>query len=210
VFVKIAVLIDGAFLNKVIKKDPDPQRQALRITEFAKQCVEPDERLYRIFYYDCGPYDGTKADLSGNRVDFAAMPQYAYQKSLLAHLARQPYVAVRLGMLSFDGWKVASTAMVRLRKSKLTAAALTSADFQPDFKQKGVDMRIGLDTALLAMNGLVERIALVTCDSDFIPAMKLARREGLQVVLVTLRGKAKPELAHHADLYRTPSPAVSA
>lgn len=202
---KIAVLVDGAFLNKIIKKDPDPEKQALRVVETAKRCVEPDEWLYRIFYYDCGPFEGVKTDLGGNRVDFSSTPQYAYQKSLLAHLARQPYVAVRIGMLSFDGWKVTSAAMLRLRKSKLSAGALTLADFQPDLKQKGVDMRIGLDTALLAMDKLVDRIALVTCDSDFIPAMKLARREGLQVALVTLRGKAKPELAHHADLYRTPS-----
>jgi uncharacterized LabA/DUF88 family protein len=203
--VKIAVLIDGAFLNKVIKKDGNPEKQAHRIVEFAKRCVASDESLYRIFYYDCGPYQGVKTDLAGTRVDFSKTSQAAYQTSLLAHLARQPYVAVRLGILSFDGWKLKPASMLNLRKTRLSASVLTSADFQPDLRQKGVDMRIGLDTALMAMDGLVDRIALVTCDSDFIPAMKLARREGLQVVLVTLSGNAKPELAHHADLYRTPS-----
>jgi len=51
---------------------------------------------------------------------------------------------------------------------------------------------------------IVERIILVTADSDFIPAMKLARREGVQVALASLANAAKPELLHHADFYRNP------
>jgi len=31
-----------------------------------------------------------------------------------------------------------------------------------------------------------DRVILVTADSDFVPAMKFARREGVQVVLVTM------------------------
>jgi uncharacterized LabA/DUF88 family protein len=169
--VKIAVLIDGAFLNKIIKKDPDPERQASRIVDLANRCLEPGEILYRTFYYDCGAFAETRIDFNGAEIDFSSTPQHAYQQNLLAHLARQPYVAVRLGMLSFGGWRLSATALFRLRKSKLSAGGLRPEDFQPDFKQKGVDMRIGLDTTLLAMDRLVERIALVTCDADFIPAM---------------------------------------
>lgn len=203
---KTAILIDGAFLNVKIRKVPNPEVQASRVVAVANLCLDaPTEILYRIFYYDCGPYEGKKHDLSGTRVNFKATPQCAYQKSFLAHLARQPYLAVRLGMISFDGWKVTPTAMMRLRNTGLAAGPLTLADFQPDFKQKGVDMRIGLDMALLALDRLVERVVLVTADSDFIPAMKLARREGLQVVLISLSNRAKPELSHHADLYRNPN-----
>ena len=97
---KTAVLIDGAFLNKIIKKDADPEKQALRIIKVANLCVEPNERLYRIFYYDCGPFEGIRHDLSGTTVDFSKTPQCAYQKSLLAHIARQPYTATtRLALL---------------------------------------------------------------------------------------------------------------
>lgn len=202
---KIAVLVDGGFLNKKIKKNATPENQALRIVAAAMRVVDPsEEELYRIFYYDSSPFEGKKPDLSGAIVDFSTTPQFQYQKSLLAHLARQPYVAVRLGVLSFDGWKITPAAMLRLRKTKLSAGPLSMADFRPDLKQKGVDMRIGLDIALLALDRLVERIALVTADSDFIPAMKLARREGLQVVLTSLSNRAKPELSHHADIYRNP------
>jgi uncharacterized LabA/DUF88 family protein len=47
---------------------------------------------------------------------------------------------------------------------------LTDADFHPDFEQKGVDMRIGMDMANLASNRSVELIALATNDTDCIPA----------------------------------------
>ena len=39
-------------------------------------------------------------------------------------------------------------------------------------------MRVGLDIASLTLKKQVEVIVLVTGDSDFVPAMKFARREG--------------------------------
>ena len=61
-------------------------------------------------------------------------------------------------------------------------------------------MRIGLDIASLAIKRLVSAVVLVTGDSDLIPAMKLARREGLRVFLGTLGStQIRPELKVHAD-----------
>jgi uncharacterized LabA/DUF88 family protein len=54
---------------------------------------------------------------------------------------------------------------------------------EPNIRQKGVDMRIGLDIASLTLKKQVQVIVLVTADSDFIPAMKFARREGAQLVI---------------------------
>jgi len=65
---------------------------------------------------------------------------------------------------------------------------LTDADFHPEFEQKGVDMRIGIDMANLSSNRSVDLIALATNDTDCIPAMKHARRSGLQVALITFPG----------------------
>jgi uncharacterized LabA/DUF88 family protein len=39
-----------------------------------------------------------------------------------------------------------------------------------DTAQKGVDIKFGLDIASLAYKRLVERVVLITGDSDFIPA----------------------------------------
>ena len=38
--------------------------------------------------------------------------------------------------------------------------------------QKGVDIRIGLDIARIAVKHIVDIIVLVTGDSDFVPVMK--------------------------------------
>ncbi|MDE2571235.1 MAG: NYN domain-containing protein [bacterium] len=202
---KIAILIDGGFIKKKIKTVKDPRKQAERIVQVAHACVDSaEEELYRIFYYDCAPFSEKRDDLAGNPVDFSATPQYGYQRSFLSYLAKRPYVAVRLGEISFRDWKLKPHIAFKFRKNPHGSHTLNASDFKPDFQQKGVDMRIGLDIALLAIDGLVERVALVTADSDFIPAMKLARREGLQIVLISLANKAKPSLLDHADIYRNP------
>jgi uncharacterized LabA/DUF88 family protein len=64
-------------------------------------------------------------------------------------------------------------------------------------------MRIGLDIALFAETHAVERIILITNDTDCVPAMKYGRRAGLQLVLVALPGhKFTPELLPHTDFHR--------
>ena len=74
-----------------------------------------------------------------------------------------------------------------------------SADLKPSVMQKGVDLRIGLDIAALTLKQHVDIIVLVTGDSDFIPALKFARREGKQVFLYTLGHDVHPDLYTHAD-----------
>jgi uncharacterized LabA/DUF88 family protein len=61
-------------------------------------------------------------------------------------------------------------------------------------------MRIGLDIASLAMKRHADIIVLVSGDSDFVPAMKFARREGSQLFLVTFGHGVRSEMLEHADL----------
>ena len=82
---------------------------------------------------------------------------------------------------------------------------LTDADFAPIFEQKGVDMRIGLDIATFAQNRSVERIVLVSGDQDMIPAMKQARKAGLEVASIQLPAPAKKMhdgIYSHSDMVR--------
>lgn len=60
-------------------------------------------------------------------------------------------------------------------------------------------MRIGLDIASLALKRLVTDVAVVTRDSDMVPAFKLARREGLRVHLDRLGVGRCEELCIHSD-----------
>ena len=65
--------------------------------------------------------------------------------------------------------------------------------------QKGVDMKIGLDIASLAYKKLGKRIVLVSGDSDFVPAAKLARKEGIDFILDPMWNKIHDNLYEHID-----------
>ena len=95
-----------------------------------------------------------------------------------------------------EGW--------RLRPGVLHASApvlqISADDLEPNIRQKGVDMRIGLDIASLTLKKHAQMIVLVTADSDFVPAMKFARREGAQLVLITLGHGIRDGLKEHADM----------
>jgi uncharacterized LabA/DUF88 family protein len=64
-------------------------------------------------------------------------------------------------------------------------------------------MRIGIDIANLSANRSVEVIVLATNDTDCIPAMKHARRSGLQIALICFHGfRPAPELLAQTDFRR--------
>ncbi len=60
-------------------------------------------------------------------------------------------VALRLGHLSGDTpWTIKPAKIEELLKKKIKFEDLTESDVMPNARQKGVDMRIGLDIASLA------------------------------------------------------------
>jgi uncharacterized LabA/DUF88 family protein len=75
-----------------------------------------------------------------------------------------------------------------------------------DVRQKGVDMRIGLDVSSLAFKKQVEQIVLVAGDADFVPAAKQARREGIDFVLDPMWQQIPPNLHEHIDGKRSTCP----
>ncbi|HAT48961.1 MAG: NYN domain-containing protein [Nitrospirae bacterium] len=66
-------------------------------------------------------------------------------------------------------------------------------------RQKGVDMRIGLDIASMTLKKQADTIILVTGDSDFVPAAKLARREGVEFILDPMWQNVNDDLFEHID-----------
>ncbi|SFP01515.1 NYN domain-containing protein [Paracoccus pantotrophus] len=103
--------------------------------------------------------------------------------------------AVRRGVLKFRGFKP--------KRIPIATAPLTDEDFKPDFEQKGVDMRIGLDIANFSATRSVERIILLSGDTDCVPAMKHARINGLQIVVVAMpQSRLAKELKWHSDFHR--------
>lgn len=72
-------------------------------------------------------------------------------------------------------------------------------DVNLSLRQKGVDMRIGLDIASITLKKQADTIILVTGDSDFVPAAKLARREGVEFILDPMWQNVNDDLLEHID-----------
>jgi uncharacterized LabA/DUF88 family protein len=201
---KAAVLLDlGFVLHRLYELLGRRTPTADELHAFALKCLDPaHEELFRIYCYHCTPYGETQLHpLTKAPVDFSATATFATMTTFLRELSLKDNVAFRAGELSFDGWSIKKQAAKEIVK---TGRTLVAADFAPDLKQKRVDMKIGLDVAWLASKGIADRIVLVTSDSDFVPAMKFARREGVQVVLVTMGHKlVKRDLLVHADEVRS-------
>jgi uncharacterized LabA/DUF88 family protein len=199
---KTAVLLDLGFVLQKLRDLLGRYPTAIEIHEFAHRAISADEELFRIYCYHCPPYDGTETHpMTRAAINFAATPIHRAMTQFIKDLKLTDNVAFRSGEMSFDGWLIKKQAA---RDIIRTGRALRPDDFAPDLNQKGIDVKIGLDVAWLASKNIVERIILVAADSDFIPAMKFARREGVQVVLVTLgHAQTKRELKEHADELRT-------
>lgn len=89
--------------------------------------------------------------------------------------------------------------LAALLKIADTWRALMPDDVRLGLRQKGVDMRIGLDISTLTLKKQVDTIILVTGDSDFVPAAKLARREGVEFILDPLWQCINDDLHEHVD-----------
>jgi len=204
---KYAILIDAGFIKRKIGSLDTPltAEKVVEFTERIKARVELKGLiLHRIFYYDAEPLTVRKPKpLTGGKnkweiYDFSSTPIYQTNLQLLEDLKREPFFAVRLGEVHFRGWSVKQHKLNP--KETNTSIQLDSNDLVPNVQQKGVDMRIGLDISSLSLKDQVDVIVLVTGDSDFIPALKFARREGKQVILVTLGQGIRPEIYAHTDL----------
>ena len=66
-------------------------------------------------------------------------------------------------------------------------------------------MRIGIDIASMAYKKQVTKMILIAGDSDFVPAAKLARREGVDFVLNPMTASINKDLNEHIDGILTPS-----
>jgi uncharacterized LabA/DUF88 family protein len=189
---KVALLIDGGYLRACSKSAQKNYDNAF-IEAFSRNCILPDEYLLRVFYYDAPQFRGTvQLPVSGGNTNFQANDAW------LRELARLERFAVRRGTLGFRGWRPKNIPLAGGR-------ALTDQDFAPIFEQKGVDMRIGLDIATFSQHRSVDRIILVSGDQDMIPAMKQARKAGLEVAVVQLPAPTKAlhnDMLCHADLVR--------
>ena len=215
---KAAILIDGGYFLKrlpSVRRDVDASN-ALSVVRAIGQLVRshlhqlnetyqtpnPMSLLYRCFYYDAVPY-ANRGHLPVSRkvIDYSKSDSAVFRNSLFAAIRKQRNFALRLGEVRMrdSSWTLKPEAQELLLGGGKGIDDLTDTDFTPDLRQKGVDMRIGLDIATVSMKKQADTIILVAGDSDFVPAAKLARREGVTFILDPLRQGISPDLAEHID-----------
>ncbi len=212
-----AILIDGGYFLKrlptvcpsVDSRDPEAVARAMRrligAHLWARNRIEkrPHDRalLYRSFYYDAKPYlKKEHLPISGKSIDYARTDEARFRLRLFECLRRMSQMAVRLGEVRRErGWVLKEQVQKRLLKGEMAIQDLSDSDFSLGLRQKAVDMRIGTDIASLTLKQQIDTIVLVAGDADFVPASKLARREGVRIVLDPLWRNVAPELFEHID-----------
>lgn len=111
--------------------------------------------LLRTYYYNCLPYQSNPPTTEESRRFGAARKFHEALNAL-------PDFEVRLGRLARRG---------------------VNPDGSAHFEQKQVDLLLGIDLTLLSGKHLITHGALVTGDSDLVPAVEVAKREGVSVLV---------------------------
>ncbi|MDO4289598.1 MAG: NYN domain-containing protein [Eggerthellaceae bacterium] len=209
----MAILVDGAFYLKRAKSlfgQKSPADRAEELVQYCKKHTEHEgAELYRIFYYDCDPV-GKKAfhPLLHRTIDLSKTDDYKWKMEFFGEIARKRKLAVRKGE-ALDGsceYVLKREVARDLVVGKRTTESLIEKDFVLDVQQKGVDVRIGLDLALISHEKFADQIVLITGDSDFVPAAKYARRHGIDFIIDPMWHNFRDELGVHVDGMYTPCP----
>ncbi len=156
---RLAIFIDGGYVDALARDEfsifVDYEKFSQLITAaVASKTPEPVD-LLRTYYYHCLPYQSNPPTPDEAR-------RYGQKHRLFQRLRFLDRYEVREGRLMFRG---------------------LDSNGAPIFQQKRVDLLPGLDFALLSGKKQISHIAVVTGDSDLIPAVEVARLEGVSVWL---------------------------
>lgn len=201
-----AILVDGGFYRKrayALFGDKNPVDRADELLEYCRRHIRKSRSsLYRIYYYDCPPSEKVLYHpLLKKQINLAKSEQYRWTQDFFSELLKKRKVALRRGeeLETQRGYSLKAEPMKKLLAKKITIDDLTERDFSLDIKQKGVDMRLGLDISTLAERSLVNQIVMIAGDSDFVPAAKHARRSGIDFILDPMWAPITDSLSEHID-----------
>ncbi len=209
---KTAILVDGGFYRRRAQKafgDVSAERRATELSDYCKRHLKShgeNNELYRIFYYDCPPSSKRiYHPLLKKQVDLGKTDLYLWTETFFNELKKKRKFAIRLGKLAEEQahYTIRPDIVKKLCHQTILFKDLQESNFILQIDQKGVDMRIGLDIASLAYKKQVDQIILISGDSDFVSAAKLARREGIDFILDPLGSPIKSDLFEHIDGLRT-------
>lgn len=213
---KVAIFVDGAFYlfrAKHYWKDKSAEDRANELYTYCMNhlwvpCYDRDgkksrrDELYRIFFYDCPPSEKKVFNpLTKAEENLGLSEQFKFRTDFHEELRSKRKVALRFGDLLDNSleYSIKPYAVKKLLNGTLKLEDLKQEHMKLNVIQKGVDMRIGIDIASLAYKKQVTKMILISGDSDFVTAAKLARREGIDFVLDSMGIKILPKLNEHID-----------
>lgn len=199
-------MIDGWFMRKTIHACRAFAYTGPEIRKYCCRHLKKDDYLYRIFYYDTEPLDKKGHNpISNKSIDFNSTSVAIAQRNLFDSIKRTPNFALRLGKTVWrnNEWLLRADKLKDLLAKKISVDDLKESDFHPLIEQKAVDMKLGLDITYIATKRLADLLIIITGDADIVPALKFARREGMQVCLDPLWHPVRPELSEHVDFINT-------
>jgi len=171
---RLAIFVDGAYLEKVAKKNDvrvDYEKLSSEIlTRVNARTPAAPVDLLRTYYYNGLPYQSNRP--TDGEKEFVRRRRGFYDA-----LGRLSSFTVRLGVVKHRG---------------------KDNTGQPIYQQKQVDLLLGLDFALLSAKRSITHAAVVTGDSDMVPALEVAQREGIAVWLFA----SQPQ-SHARELWQT-------
>lgn len=206
--ISTAILVDGGFYRRrayYFWGDKSPKERANELYDYCIHLLhnQREQRiLYRLFYYDCPPISKIVYNpVTKNQIDLGKSDDFKWTEAFFNELKHKRKVALRLGRLSDNAlqYNIKPDSFKKLLNGKLSLEQLTDNDIKLNIEQKGVDMRIGVDISSLAFKHQVQQIILISGDSDFVPAAKQARREGIDFILAPMGAAIKSDLYEHID-----------
>ncbi len=210
--IRVAVLVDGGFYRKRAEHlfgHKIPEVRAEELEHYCRLHLQnkgPEAALlYRIFYYDCPPTDKNVYHPFLKKNIKMKNELYDWMTTFLNSLKSKRKFALRLGRLSDNdlGYNLKPNVVKSLFSGKRTLEDITETDFVLNIKQKTMDMKLGTDIASMVLKKQVDQIILIAGDSDFVPAAKLARREGVDFILDPMGNNINDDLNEHIDGIRS-------
>ena len=195
----IVFVLDGDAARRLIRRKIGKHPTPTEIELFCRSARRTEETVVECYYYDCAPFGEIRPlPISGADRDFSAEVVYSVATKFQERMLDNSFFKFKKGYLSFNGWNIKDSVIVDLMRCP---RVLTDDDFVPHLSQKQVDMKIGLDIAKISLAKSVERILLITCDSDFIPIVDFAQSNGVEVDLILdtksiIKGALKNKCGH--------------
>lgn len=165
---RLAIFVDAGYLVGVLRDELGGiWLDYALLSSYIAQNVKPEIDILRTYYYHCLPYQSPTPTEAEKR-------RFSKQQKFFNFLEDLPDFQVRLGRLERRG---------------------PDENGQYYYEQKRVDVLLSIDLVELSATRQITHAAIIAGDSDFCPAVEVAKRNGVSVWL--LHGK-RP----HRDLRR--------